>query len=368
MADIKIAGLTKHFGETLGVGDVNLTIGDGELFVVAGPTGSGKSILLRLLAGLEEPTEGDIWIGGRLVNGLPAKDRDVALLFQNYALTPQAAVFDNIAITLQLQQIPSEETRQRVEAVAQMLGISSLLERTTVGLSVVHSYLVALARAFASEPAVLLMDGPLGNLAPEKRLGALQQLSEWQRQLGITVVYTTQNQAEAMQIADRLAVLRAGRIQQIGTPQQLHDRPVNCFVATFMGSPRMNLLESSVVAQDERIYLDVGPANLAVPDELAPALSAYEGGPVVLGIRPGDIFDARAAPPRPTLSRNSVKVRIEQVAELEDRPLLTLNTGQDTFTAVASSELVPMPGTSLDVVFDLGKIHLFDDDTRERIV
>ncbi len=368
MADIKIAGLTKHFGDALGVEDVNLTIGDGELFVVAGPTGSGKSILVRLLAGLEEPTEGDIWIGGRSVNGLPAKDRDVALLFQNYALTPQATVFDNITITLQLQQTPSDETRQRVEAVAQMLGIQSLLERTTAGLSATHSYLVGLARAFASAPQVLLMDGPLANLPPGKRPGALEQLTEWQRQLDITVVYTTQNQGEAMQIADRLAVLRAGRIQQIGTPQQLHDRPANCSVATFVGLPQMNLLGASVVAQDEKLYLDIGVARVAVPEELAPALSAYEGKPVVLGIRPGDIFGARAAPARPTISQNSVKVQVEQVTELEDRTLLTLNTGQDTFTAVASSESVPLPGTSLDVVFDLAKIHLFDDDTRERIV
>ncbi len=368
MADVKIAGLTKYFGDTLGVEDVNLTIHDGELFVLAGPSGAGKSILVRLLAGLEEPTEGDIWIGGRPVKGIPAKDRDVALLFQNYALTPDATVFDNVAITLKLQRVPPEEADRRVEAVAELLGISALLARETARLSVMNSYLVALARAFVSEPQVLLMDGPLANLEPQQRPSALEQLTQWQRELGTTLVYTTQDQAEAMRIADRLAVLRAGHIQQVGTPQELYDRPVNCFVATFIGRPQMNLLEATVGEQDDKLYLDIGTANLEVGDEHAAVLAAYEGQPVVLGIRPQDIFDQRAAPPKPSISRSSLRVRVEEVAELQDRHVLTLSTGQDTFTALASPSSVPTQGVTLDVVFDLARIHLFDHDTRATIV
>ncbi len=367
MADIKTAGLTKYFGDALGVENVNLTVSDGELFVLAGPAGSGKSTLVRLLAGVEEPSEGDIWIGGQPVSGLPAKDRDVALLFQNHALTPDASVFDNIAIPLDLQQTPPDETQQRVKTVAEMLGIGSLLERAAGGLSVTQSYHVALARAFVSQPRVLLMDGVLGNLKAQARTVALEQLTQWQRDLGITTVYTAQDQAEAMQIAERLAVLRGGRIQQVGTPRELYDRPANRFVAAFIGRPQMNLLEATVVMQEEEMYLDIGPVNVEVPDELAKALAAYEGQPVVLGIRPEDIFDQRSAPPKPTITPHSIKVQVEEVSESDGRSLLLLSTGQDTLTAVASRSSVPPADASLDIVFDLAKIHLFDEDTGKRI-
>ena len=367
MADIKVVGLTKYFGETLGVADIDLTVSDGELFALAGPTGSGKSALVRLLAGLEEPTEGEIWIGARLVSRLPAKDRRVAVLFQNYALTPNATVFDNIAIPLHLQQVPSDEARQRVEIIAAMLGISSLLERVTAGLSTGDSYLVALARAFVSAPQILLMDGPLGNLEPEARPPALEQLSQWQRKLGITTIYTAQDHAEAMQIATRMAVLSAGRIQQIGSPAELYDQPANRFVATFIGRPPMNLLEATVIAQADKIYLDIGPVNLAVPPPAARNLAAYEGQPVVVGVRSEDIFDKRAAHPKPTISHSSVPVQVEKVTPLGDRHLLLLNTGQDMFTALASPSALPPVGTRIEVVFDLARIHFFDGDTGRRI-
>jgi len=367
MADIKTAGLTKYFGDALGVENVNLTVSDGELFVLTGPAGSGKSTLVRLLAGVEEPSEGDIWLGGQPVNDLPAKDRQVALLFQNYALTPDASVFDNIAIPLKLQQTPPDETQQRVREVAEMLGIGSLLERAAGGLAVTQSYHVALARAFASQPRVLLMDGALGSLEPEVRAEALAQLTQWQRELGITTVYTAQDQAEAMHIAQRLAVLRAGRIQQVGTPAELYERPANRFVAGFIGRPQMNLLQATVAVQDEKMYLDIGPMNVEVRDELTGALAAYEGQPVVLGIRPEDIFDQRAAPPKPTITPKSMRVQVEEVTGVDGRHLLLLNAGQDILTAIASLSSVPPVGSSIEIVLDFARLHLFDEDTGNRI-
>ncbi len=367
MADIKTVGLSKYFGDTVGVADIDLTVGDGELFVLTGPTGSGKSTMIRLVAGLEEPTEGDIWIGGRPVSELSAKERHVALLFSNYALTPGMTVFENIAVPLRLQQISAEETSKRVEAAAGRVGIDSLLERATARLCTLELYRTALARAFASEPDVLLMDGPLANLEPEDRSLALKQLGQCQGELDITVLYTTEDEAEATRIADRLAVLREGRLQQVGTPSELYDRPANRFVAKFIGRPHMNMVEAVVMTRADRVCLDLGPVDLTMPEDIATALRDFEGRPVVIGVRPEDIFDKRAAPPKPTISKDSLEVNVDEVATLGDRCLLTLNTGQDTLRALFSPSSSAPVGAHIEVSIDLAKIHLFDAETQQRL-
>ncbi len=367
MADIKTVGLSKYFGDTIGVADINLTVGDGELFVITGPTGSGKSTMIRLVAGLEEPTEGDIWIGGRPVSELSAKERRVALLFPNYALPPSVTVFENIAMPLRLQQISAEETSQRVQAAARQVNIHLLLERATAALSVLELYRTALARAFASEPEILLMDGPLANLEPEDRSSALEQLVQCQDELGITVLYTTEDQAEAMKIGDRVAVLCEGRLQQVGTSRELYERPANCFVASFIGRPQMNMIEATVVTRAERVCLDLGLVDLTLPEEIATVLADIAGRPVVMGVRPEDIFDKRAAPPKPTISEDGLEVEVEEVTAVDDRHLLSLNTGQERLKALFSASSAPLAATRIEVVIDLAKIHLFDAETGERL-
>ncbi len=367
MADIKTVGLSKYFGDTVGVADIDLTVGDGELFVITGPTGSGKSTMIRLVAGLEEPTEGDIWIGGRPVSELSAKERHVALLFSNYALTPGMTVFENIAVPLRLQQISAEETSKRVQAAARRVEIHPLLERVTARLSTLELYRTALARAFASEPDVLLMDGPLANLEPEDRSSALEQLGQCQGELGITVLYTTEDEAEATKMADRVAVLREGRLQQVGMVCELYDRPANSFVATFIGRPRINMVEAVVMTRADKVYLDLGPVDLTMPEDIATALRDFEGRPVVIGVRPEDIFDKRAAPPKPTISKDSLEVNIDEVTTLGDQRLLTLNTGQDTLKALFSPSSAAPVGAGIEVSIDLAKIHLFDAETQQRL-
>jgi len=367
MADIKTVGLSKYFGDTVGVAGIDLTVGDGEFFVITGPAGSGKSTIIRLVAGLEEPTKGDIWIGGRPVSKLSAKERHVALLFSNYALTPSVTVFENIAVPLRLQQISAEETSRRVQAAAERVGIDSLLEQVSARLSTVELYHTALARALVSEPDVLLMDGPLVNLGTEDRSSALEQLRQCQKELGITVLYTTEDQAEATGVADRLAVLNGGRLQQVGTVSELYDRPTNSFVARFIGRPHINMVEAVVMTRAGNVSLDVGLANLAMPEDIATALRELEGRPVVIGVRPEDIFDKRAAPPKPAISKDSLKVRVDEVTTLGDRCLLTLNTGQDTLKALFSPGSVPPVGAEIEVCIDLAKIHLFDAETEERL-
>ncbi len=367
MADIKTVGLSKYFGDTVGVTDIDLTVGDGELFVITGPTGSGKSTMIRLVAGLEEPTGGDIWIGGRPVSELSAKERRVALLFSNYALTPGVTVFENIAVPLRLQQISPEETSRRVQAAAQMVGIDLLLEQVGARLSTVELYHTALARALASEPEVLLMDGALANLGPEDRSSALEQLGQCQEELGVTVLYTTEDQAEATGIADRLAVLSEGRLQQVGTVSELYGRPANRFVARFIGRPQISMVEAAVMPKADKVCLDLGPVNLTMPEDMATALRDFEGRPVVIGVRAEDIFDKRAAPPKPTISKHSLKVRVDEVTTLGDRYVLTLNTGQDTLKALFSPSSAPPAGADIEVSIDLAKIHLFDAETGERL-
>jgi len=367
MADIKTVGLSKHFGDTIGVADINLTVGDGELFVITGPTGSGKSTVIRLVAGLEEPTEGDIWIGGRPVSELSAKERRVALLFPNYALPPSVTIFENIAMPLRLQQISAEETSQRVQAAARRVNIHLLLERATAELSTLELYHTALARAFASEPEVILMDGPLANLEPEDRSSALEQLAQWQDELGVTVLYTTEDQAEAMKIGDRVVVLCEGRLQQVGTPRELYERPANCFVASFIGRPQMNMMEATVITRAERVCLDLGLVDLTLPEEIATVLADFAGRPVVMGVRPEDIFDKRAAPPKPTISEDGLEVEVEEVTAVGDRRLLSLNTGQERLKALFSASSAPPAAANIEVVIDLAKTHLFDAETGERL-
>jgi len=248
-----------------------------------------------------------------------------------------------------------------------MVGIHSLLERVTARLSTLELYRTALARAFASKPDVLLMDGPLVNLEPEDRSSALEQLGQCQGELGITVLYTTEDEAEATKMADRVAVLNEGRLQQVGTVSELYNRPANSFVATFIGRAHINMVEAVVMTKAGNICLDLGLVDLTIPEDIATALRDFEGRPVVIGVRAEDLFDKRAAPPKPTISKDSLKVRVDEVTTLGDQRLLTLNTGQDTLNALFSPSSAPPVGAHIEVSIDLAEIHLFDAETGERL-
>jgi multiple sugar transport system ATP-binding protein len=287
MARIVFDGVTKVFpGDVVAVNDLSLEIRDGEFMVLVGPSGCGKSTILRLLAGLEEVTAGEISIDGRQVTDLPPKDRDVAMVFQNYALYPHMTVEQNLGFGLRLRRMPKEEIRRRVLEVARILGLESLLSRKPAALSGGQRQRVAMGRAMVREPVAFLMDEPLSNLDAKLRVQMRAQLAQLHERLGTTTVYVTHDQVEAMTLGERVAVLRDGVLQQVDTPQNLYAHPANLFVATFIGSPPMNLVEATVSRGT------VSFAGYELPLPAGVDLSGYEGRTVVLGIRPSDMEDA----------------------------------------------------------------------------
>jgi multiple sugar transport system ATP-binding protein len=262
MASVETRGLTKHFDGVAAVDGIDLASADGEFLVLLGPSGCGKTTLLRMIGGLEQPTAGEILIGGRLVNGLPPRARQIAMVFQSYALYPHMTVYNNIAFPLKAQKIPKDEQKRKVTWAAELLGIEMLLERRPRQLSGGQRQRVALARALVREPNVFLLDEPLSNLDAQRRASARDELEQFQRRIGTTTIYVTHDQVEAMGVGDRIAVISQGRIRQLGTPREIYDQPSDTFVATFLGSPPMNL-----VARDGVLY-GFRPEHFA-PRELA---------------------------------------------------------------------------------------------------
>jgi multiple sugar transport system ATP-binding protein len=273
---------------------LDLTVGDGEFMVFVGPSGCGKTTALRMVAGLEDITAGEVRIGERVVNRVPAKDRDIAMVFQNYALYPHLSVRDNLGFSLKLHKVPKPERAQRVEDVARILGLEELLDRKPRNLSGGQRQRVAMGRAIVREPAVFLMDEPLSNLDAKLRVQMRAEIARIQRELGTTTIYVTHDQTEAMTMGDRVAVLKRGVLQQVDTPQVLYDTPVNLFVGGFIGSPAMNLFEAEVVEDDDELWVQFDHQRLPVTAELLerrPALRGHVGSRVVLGIRPESFAD-----------------------------------------------------------------------------
>ena len=291
MASITLRGISKAFpGDVEAVRDISLDIRDGEFIVLVGPSGSGKSTLLRLIAGLEKPSSGDILIADRVVTSLRPKSRDVAMVFQNYALYPHMTVEQNLAFSLEIRRVPDDDIRARVLEVAGTLGLVALLRRRPAELSGGQRQRVAMGRAMVRDPQVLLLDEPLSNLDAALRVELRTELKRIHYTIGTTSVYVTHDQVEAMTLGDRVAVLRGGVLEQIDTPLEIYRRPANAFVAAFIGSPSMNLMESTVRSGS----VAVGEYDLPVPSSVD--LAAYEGRRIILGIRPNDFEDARLAP------------------------------------------------------------------------
>jgi multiple sugar transport system ATP-binding protein len=360
LADVKLRGVTKKFGRVVAVNRVTLDISDGEFFAILGPSGCGKTTLLRLIAGLEFPDEGEILIGGRVVNNLHPRDRDVAMVFQNYALYPHMRVFDNIAFPLMVRRrelgLDKEAIRRRVVEVARVLGIEGLLDRYPRELSGGQQQRVALARALVREPKVWLLDEPLSNLDAKLRVQMRAELKSLQRKFGVTTVYVTHDQGEAMSLADRIAVMNEGRVLQVGTPDDLYLKPLDIFVATFIGSPSTNIIPCNVVSV-ETLELECAGFNLKTGISLDPGI-LKPGDKVYLGVRPEHVEIRKSQDEGVT-----IKGKVTIIEPLGSQSIVTLSLGSESIRALTSRDLKVDVGEDVYIRIDVSKTLLYDAKT-----
>lgn len=366
MAQVSLKNLSKSYANKVKVVDkVNLGVENKEFMVLVGPSGCGKSTTLRMIAGLEEITEGDIYIGNKKVNDVPAKDRDIAMVFQNYALYPHMTAFENLAFALQLRHYSKSEITQRVNEAADVLGIKHLLSRRPRELSGGERQRVALGRAIVRKPMVFLFDEPLSNLDAKLRVQMRTEIHKLHIRIQTTIIYVTHDQIEAMTMGDRIAVMRSGVLQQVGDPISIYDHPKNKFVAGFIGSPPMNFLAGKIFKKDGRLYFDEGRIKVKLVEEMNKTMSPYLGKEVICGIRSEDIYDklfVSEAPPE-----NIVRVTCEVFEPMGSEVYLYLNTGRHTFIARVGAHDRPRVNEDMDVVFDMSKVHFFDKDSEETI-
>jgi multiple sugar transport system ATP-binding protein len=394
LAAILMEEVAKVYADgTEAVTDFDLEVDDGEFMVFVGPSGCGKTTALRMVAGLEDISRGTVTIGERVVNEVPSKDRDVAMVFQNYALYPHLTVYDNMAFGLRLRKTDKAETDRRVKQAAEILGLSEFLERKPRNLSGGQRQRVAMGRAIVREPSVFLMDEPLSNLDAKLRVQMRAEISRIQADLGTTTIYVTHDQTEAMTMGDRVAVMKRGRLQQVAAPQDLYDRPTNLFVAGFIGSPAMNMIEATLERNDGGLAASFGSVTLSLDDELLaqrPALKAYEGRPVIVGIRPESFEDAAlAADPRPD-RRMRVHVDLREALgseilvhfRVDAPPVLTEDTrelardagapsspddaaeaGFSTFVARLDPRTDARERGDIELAVDTTRTHVFDRET-----
>jgi multiple sugar transport system ATP-binding protein len=365
MASVTYRHVYKRFGDVTAVKDMNIEVADKEFLVFVGPSGCGKSTCLRMLAGLEEITEGEILIGDRIVNDVPPKDRDIAMVFQSYALYPHMSVYDNMAFGLKLRKTPKAEIERRVKEAADILGLSQLMDRKPKALSGGQRQRVAVGRAIVREPAVFLMDEPLSNLDAKLRVSARAEISKLHKRLGTTFIYVTHDQVEAMTMGDRIAVLKDGELMQIDTPRHLYTSPNNMFVAGFIGSPSMNFFNVTLVSEDGRLFVDSGDFRILVPEDRKPEFNSYIGREVVLGIRPENIHAPEFAPPNISAAR--LEATVEVIELLGHELHLYMNTGRNSFVAIVDTRLAPSVGSTVDLVVNTDAMHLFDRTTEAAI-
>jgi multiple sugar transport system ATP-binding protein len=361
MAEIAYDKVAKIYPDgTRAVHDLDLTIADGELMVLVGPSGCGKTTALRMLAGLEEISEGEIRIGDTIVNDMTPKERDIAMVFQSYALYPHMSVYDNLAFGLKLRKISKQEVRERVHRAAKILQIEEFLKRKPRALSGGQRQRVAMGRAIVREPQAFLMDEPLSNLDAKLRVQMRAEIHQLQRRLGVTTIYVTHDQVEAMTMGDRVAVMNAGHLQQVDTPQVLYDQPVNEFVAGFIGSPSINLVESQLARSNGNLEVTLGEHRLPVDDQLVrnrSGLGDYIGKEIILGIRPEDFEDARIESDAPADRRITVTADLTELLGSE----VLVHFGTEA-TAVVSSATEADAGEDADI--RLGE----EDDVTTRLI
>jgi len=368
MADVVLKHVTKIFDKkVVAVQDVNIEIADKEFVVLVGPSGCGKSTTLRSVAGLEEVTEGEIYIDGRQVNDVPPKDRDIAMVFQNYALYPHMTVYQNMAFGLKLRKYPKAEIEGRVREAAEILGIEDLLDRRPKALSGGQRQRVAVGRAIVRKPKVFLFDEPLSNLDAKLRVQMRKEISMLHSRLGATMIYVTHDQVEAMTMGDRIVVMKDGIVQQIDTPLNLYDRPANKFVAGFIGSPAMNFMEGTLSPDGNGgLVFEEGQVHIGISPKYAEHLRDYVGREVVFGIRPEDIFDPRLS--EAAEEKAAIQAKVEVVEPMGSEIYLDLTTGKTPFVARIDTAHVPRVGDEVELVLDVSRARFFDRDTEEALL
>jgi multiple sugar transport system ATP-binding protein len=396
VAEIAIDDVSKVYGDgTTAVSDLTLDVGDGEFIVLVGPSGCGKTTALRMVAGLETISQGTIRIGEQVVNGVPPKERDIAMVFQNYALYPHMTVYDNMAFGLQLRKLQKTEIDRRVREAADILGLDELLQRKPKALSGGQRQRVAMGRAIVREPKAFLMDEPLSNLDAKLRVQMRTEIARIQHELQVTTLYVTHDQVEAMTMGDRVAVIRKGVLQQIDVPQFLYDHPANLFVAGFIGSPAMNMVEATLTRTNGAASVTFGDHRLEIPSDVLaarPSLEGYDGKQVIVGLRPEDINDASLFPDAspehrirsgvvlrealgadvlvhfmirsPTVLTEDVKELAHDVGqEAVEAAEMGARSGESKFIARLDPRTSARKGEPIELVVDVHRLHLFDPET-----
>jgi multiple sugar transport system ATP-binding protein len=366
VASVTYQNVWKRWGDVVAVKDLNIEIPDGEFLVFVGPSGCGKSTSLRMLAGLEEISEGEILIGDRVVNNVAPKDRDIAMVFQSYALYPHMTVYDNMAFGLRLRRTPKQVIDERVRETAASLGIEQLLDRRPRQLSGGQRQRVAVGRAIVREPAVFLLDEPLSNLDAKLRVEARTFISKLHQRLGTTFIYVTHDQVEAMTMGQRICVLAAGKLMQIDTPTNLYDHPANVFVAGFIGSPSMNFFDNATLKMDNgKMVVDTGMFEVTVPEARHDLYRPYVGKKVIFGIRPENISHADFLPPG--IIPAHTQANVDVVEEMGHEKILYLEEGGKTFLARIDPRAEVHVGQRISVVFNMAVMHLFDAETEQAL-
>jgi multiple sugar transport system ATP-binding protein len=360
MASVTYRNVYKRFGEVTAVNDMDLFIEDKEFLVLVGPSGCGKSTALRLLAGLEEISEGEILIADRVVNDVPPKDRDIAMVFQSYALYPHMSVYDNMAFGLKLRKTPRQDIERRVKEAADILGIENLLERKPRQLSGGQRQRVAVGRAIVREPTVFLFDEPLSNLDAKLRVQTRAEISKLHQRLATTFIYVTHDQVEAMTMASRIAVINMGILQQVDSPSNLYDEPANVFVAGFIGSPAMNFFNSKLERSNGKLIVDAGSFQVEVPESRNSVYQDHVGKPVIFGIRPEDIHDPSFAPPGIYASNIDAKVDVTEL--MGNEIFVYLKSGEDVFVGRVDPRANMSMGDQVQVAFNMDNMHLFETE------
>ncbi len=365
MSSVTYEHVSKEFGNVIAVNDLNLNIDDKEFLVFVGPSGCGKTTALRLLAGLEEITKGNIRIGERTVNDVPPKDRDIAMVFQSYALYPHMTVYDNLAFGLKLRRTPKDEIKRRVQEAAEILGIGELLTRKPRQLSGGQRQRVAVGRAIVREPQVFLFDEPLSNLDAKLRIAMRSEITKLHHRLQTTFIYVTHDQMEAMTMATRIAVINKGMLQQLDTPQNLYDRPDNMFVAGFIGAPAMNFFKARLRKEGGKLLVDTGSFTVPVPPDRNKAYQDYVGKPVVFGIRPEDIYNPIFVPPG--IHAALVEAKVDVTELMGNEIWIYLVSGENSIVARVDPRTDFHMGDKVQVALNMDKCHLFDLDTEQAI-
>lgn len=367
MAEVILKNVRKIYDkDVVAVDDANIEIKDKEFVVLVGPSGCGKSTTLRMIAGLEEISAGEIYIDGTLVNDIPPKDRDIAMVFQNYALYPHMTVYQNMAFGLKLRKYPKDEIDARVQEAADILGIQELLERKPKALSGGQRQRVAVGRAIVRKPKVFLFDEPLSNLDAKLRVQMRAEISKLHTRLEATMVYVTHDQTEAMTMGDRIVVMRDGLIQQIDAPLNLYNEPVNQFVAGFIGSPSMNFIEGKISSNGSGLVFDEGTIKIALPERYKEKLNSHLNKDIVLGIRPEDIHDPA------TIGRDvetvEIEAKVEVVEPMGNEVFLNLTSGKSNFVARVDPLYMPKVEQVVKLALEVDKAHFFDAENQASLL